>query len=45
MSKNIHILLNSMKDVDLSLELQNVQNSKELSNQVDPVIFCHSAPG
>lgn len=31
-----------MTDVDLSLELKNVQNSKNVSSQIDPVSFCHS---
>lgn len=34
-----------MTDVDLSLELQNIQNSKNGSNNIDPVFFCHSTPG
>lgn len=38
-------MLNSMTNVDLSLEPQNVQNSKNTSGHIDPVIFCHSTPG
>lgn len=35
-----------MRDVDLSLELQNIKNSKNGSNNINPVVFfCHSTPG